>query len=64
MSILTLSTGMHLLKLIKRKLIINYALQDKLKRMNGYPSQQRLRDRLEHRCRKKDFLLMRELINR
>ena len=64
MSTPTLNIGMPSHKLIKRKLIINCALPDKHRLMNGFPSRPKSKDRLELKWRNKAFLLMKERINR
>ena len=62
-SVLILNTGMLLLKLTKRRLLINYVSQDRLRPMNGYRNQQKLKDKQAVKWKKRDFLLIQELIN-
>jgi len=63
MSTIMSSIGMPSLRLIKKKRIINFATPDKLKLMSGSRNQPRLKDKWEVRWRRKDFLLIQELIN-
>lgn len=55
--------GTHLHKLIKKKLIINYALQDKHKLMIKQLNLQKYKDKQELKWKNKAYLLIKELIS-
>lgn len=60
---ITTSTGMLMLKPIKKKPIINSALPDKLKHMIKSLNQPKYKDKSEHKCKNKAFLLIKEPTN-
>lgn len=54
---------MLMLKPIKKKPIINSALPDKLKHMIKSLNQPKYKDKSEHKCKNKAFLLIKEPTN-
>lgn len=54
---------MHMLKQIKKELIISCVLLGKLKPMNGLVNLQKARDKLVHKWKNKQFLLIQEMIS-
>jgi hypothetical protein len=57
------SIGMHGHKLTRKKPIINYASQDKLKLMIRLQNQLKYKDKLVHKWKNKDYLLIKERIS-
>ncbi len=55
--------GTHLLKQIRKKLIINYALQEKHRHMIKRLNRQKYKDKQAHKWKNKAYLLIKELIN-
>lgn len=55
--------GMYSLKQIRKKLIINYALQERHRHMTKLLNLQKYKDKLVHKWKNKVYLLIKELIN-
>ncbi len=60
---MTLSTGMLGLKPTRKKPIINFVSLGKRKLMIKSQNPPRFKDKLELKCKNKDFLSIKELIN-
>lgn len=54
---------MHMPRLIRKEQIISYVSLEKRRLMNGLASQLRAKDKLGLRWRKKDYLLIQEMIS-